>query len=233
MRSFDLRWSYRIRSSQLDQRGVAVHIKNYLSDEDQRRAEERAREIEEFWSRLGTIDLTTSRPGPERRAPAVQTAVGEATPGEARAQARALMEKAKVEARTLLEGAREAADKMVSEARRERDQARRERDVARRELNEVRRQRAVLRQQWRRSANRSPGRTPVGEAAAVDPTVPRLMLSPEQAATALGLSRARVLGLVADGSIASFMVGRSRRIPVWALEEFVEGLRGVTTAPRP
>ncbi|MDE3204612.1 MAG: helix-turn-helix domain-containing protein [Acidobacteriota bacterium] len=63
--------------------------------------------------------------------------------------------------------------------------------------------------------------------------MPRLMVSPEQAATALGLSRARVLALVTDGSIASVTVGRSRRIPVWALEEFVEGLRAVTTPTRP
>ncbi len=209
-----------------------VDIKNYLSDEDQRRAEERAREIEEFWSRLGTIDLSASRSGPDRRAPAAPPAVPEATLGEARTQARALMEKAKVEARTLLEGAREAADQMVCEARRERDQARRERDVARRELNEVRRQRAVLRQQWRRRPNPPHGTNPGGETLVADAAIPRLMLSPEQAATALGLSRARVLGLVTDGSIASVMVGRSRRIPVWALEEFVEGLRAVTTPPR-
>lgn len=60
---------------------------------------------------------------------------------------------------------------------------------------------------------------------ASDPTVPRLLLAPVEAAAALGISRTRIFALLAGGTIESVQVGRSRRIPVAALEEFVAQLR--------
>lgn len=55
--------------------------------------------------------------------------------------------------------------------------------------------------------------------------VPRLLLTPVEAAAALGISRTRIFALLAAGAIESVQVGRSRRIPVSALEEFVTRLR--------
>lgn len=55
--------------------------------------------------------------------------------------------------------------------------------------------------------------------------VPRLLLTPVEAAAALGVSRTRIFALLATGAIESVQVGRSRRIPVSALEEFVTRLR--------
>lgn len=60
-----------------------------------------------------------------------------------------------------------------------------------------------------------------------DPTVPRLLLTPLQAGAALGISRTRVFALLASGELESVQLGRSRRIPVAALEEFVGRLRQV------
>ena len=50
----------------------------------------------------------------------------------------------------------------------------------------------------------------------------RILLSPEVAAEALSLSRATIFDLIRKGKIRSIKIGRSRRIPVSALEEFVE-----------
>ena len=55
--------------------------------------------------------------------------------------------------------------------------------------------------------------------------VPRLLLNPVEAASALGVSRTRIFALLAAGAIESVQVGRSRRIPVSALEDFVARLR--------
>ena len=50
------------------------------------------------------------------------------------------------------------------------------------------------------------------------------MLRVEEAADALGLSRTKTYGLVIDGRLRSVKIGRSRRIPVSAIDEFVLGL---------
>ena len=65
-----------------------------------------------------------------------------------------------------------------------------------------------------------------------DPGVPRLLLTPVEAATALGISRTRIFALLARGAIESVLVGRNRRIPVTALEDFIAALRaGETDVP--
>jgi excisionase family DNA binding protein len=55
--------------------------------------------------------------------------------------------------------------------------------------------------------------------------VPRLLLKPEEAAIALGLSRSTLYELLAAGAIESVHIGKSRRVPVAALERYVERLR--------
>ena len=52
----------------------------------------------------------------------------------------------------------------------------------------------------------------------------RLLLRPEEAARRLGISRTVLFDLVRNGRIYSVKIGRSRRIPVSALEKFVESL---------
>jgi excisionase family DNA binding protein len=54
------------------------------------------------------------------------------------------------------------------------------------------------------------------------PSIPlRLLVTVEEAAVALGLGRTYTYGLVMCKQIASVKVGRKRRIPLFALEEFV------------
>jgi excisionase family DNA binding protein len=56
--------------------------------------------------------------------------------------------------------------------------------------------------------------------------VPRqLLLTPEQAADALAVCRTKVYDLIATGRLDSVRIGTSRRIPMAALEEFVQRLR--------
>lgn len=50
----------------------------------------------------------------------------------------------------------------------------------------------------------------------------RLAYPPAEAAELLGLSRARLYQLIADGSIRSFKIGRSRRISAEALGAFLD-----------
>lgn len=64
------------------------------------------------------------------------------------------------------------------------------------------------------------------------PEIPRLMLTPEEAAATLGISRTRIYALMAAGRVESVLVGRSRRVPLAALEEFVARLRDDTATPR-
>jgi excisionase family DNA binding protein len=56
----------------------------------------------------------------------------------------------------------------------------------------------------------------------------RLLLTPAEAAEAIGVSRSKLYELLGAGQIQSVYVGRSRRIPVTALEEFVAQLAGET-----
>jgi excisionase family DNA binding protein len=54
--------------------------------------------------------------------------------------------------------------------------------------------------------------------------VPVLLIRPEDAAIALGVSRTKVYELMASGRISSLKIGRSRRIPVDALTAFVSAV---------
>lgn len=55
--------------------------------------------------------------------------------------------------------------------------------------------------------------------------VERLLLTADEAAQVLGLSRRMVYALLAAGSIQSVKIGGCRRIPADALREYVESLR--------
>ena len=50
----------------------------------------------------------------------------------------------------------------------------------------------------------------------------RLLLTVPEAARRLGMGRSFIYELVSKGEIKSIKLGRSRRIPVSALEEFIE-----------
>ena len=53
-----------------------------------------------------------------------------------------------------------------------------------------------------------------------------LLLKPEEAAEALGIARTRVYQLMRAGEIRSVKIGKVRRIPVAALQAYVERLQG-------
>lgn len=57
-------------------------------------------------------------------------------------------------------------------------------------------------------------------------TEPRLLLTPEQAAEALGLGRSSVYELMRARQIRSIKIGRSRRIPYASLLDFVAAWSG-------
>jgi excisionase family DNA binding protein len=50
----------------------------------------------------------------------------------------------------------------------------------------------------------------------------RLLLRPEEAGDALGISRARLFQLLAEGNLKSLKIGRSRRIPISEIERWVD-----------
>jgi excisionase family DNA binding protein len=52
----------------------------------------------------------------------------------------------------------------------------------------------------------------------------RLLLTPDEAATALGIKRTLLYQLIMSRQIFSVKVGSARRVPVKALHDFVEGL---------
>lgn len=52
-----------------------------------------------------------------------------------------------------------------------------------------------------------------------------LLLKPEEAAEALGIARTRVYQLMRAGDIQSVKIGKVRRIPVAALQAYVERLQ--------
>ena len=52
----------------------------------------------------------------------------------------------------------------------------------------------------------------------------RLLLTPVEAARALGIGRTKVYELMAAGVLASVKIGSARRVPAAALAEFVERL---------
>lgn len=49
-----------------------------------------------------------------------------------------------------------------------------------------------------------------------------ILLSVNEAARRLGIGRSLLYRLMLEGQILSVKIGRSRRIPVWALQEFVK-----------
>jgi excisionase family DNA binding protein len=53
----------------------------------------------------------------------------------------------------------------------------------------------------------------------------QMLLSPEEAAKALRISRSKLYELLRSGTIKSVRIDRLRRIPIQALHEFVESLR--------
>jgi excisionase family DNA binding protein len=56
----------------------------------------------------------------------------------------------------------------------------------------------------------------------------RLLLTPEEAARALGVSRAKLYPMLMRRQIASIRIGGSRRIPLAALQQYVEDRLGTT-----
>jgi excisionase family DNA binding protein len=53
-----------------------------------------------------------------------------------------------------------------------------------------------------------------------------LLLSPEEAASALGVSRSRIFDLIREGELQSVKLGRTRRVPRAALNDLVDRLSG-------
>ena len=53
----------------------------------------------------------------------------------------------------------------------------------------------------------------------------RILLTPEAAASRLSCGRSTVYELIQEGRLESIRIGRSRRIPVAALERFIEAQR--------
>jgi excisionase family DNA binding protein len=58
----------------------------------------------------------------------------------------------------------------------------------------------------------------------------KLLLTPEEAAGALGICRSKLYDLLRAGAIESVHIGASRRVPAAALVEYVERLRQETVA---
>ncbi len=57
-----------------------------------------------------------------------------------------------------------------------------------------------------------------------------LLLTPEAAAERLTIGRSQMYELLKTGAVASVKIGRLRRIPVAALEEYVSSLRALAAA---
>jgi excisionase family DNA binding protein len=60
----------------------------------------------------------------------------------------------------------------------------------------------------------------------------RLLLRPDEAAVALGISRSRVYELVAEGAIPAIRLGGSIRIPVLQLQQWVASQLAEQSAQR-
>ena len=52
----------------------------------------------------------------------------------------------------------------------------------------------------------------------------KLLLTPQEAAESLGLSRSQLSELMRKHELVSILIGRSRRIPAAALKEYVQRL---------
>lgn len=53
------------------------------------------------------------------------------------------------------------------------------------------------------------------------PTLPKLLLTPEDAAAALSIGRTTMYALISRGLVRSVKIGRARRVPAQALTEYV------------
>ena len=62
-------------------------------------------------------------------------------------------------------------------------------------------------------------------------TPARLLLSPAEAAWALGVGRTTMYRLLAEGTVVSVRVGSLRRVPLAALEAYVAGLPTTSRVP--
>ena len=60
------------------------------------------------------------------------------------------------------------------------------------------------------------------------PAINPLLLTPEEAGAALNVGRTRLYELLRDGALQSVTIGRSRRIPVRAIDECVDLLCSTT-----
>lgn len=58
----------------------------------------------------------------------------------------------------------------------------------------------------------------------------QLLLTPENAAERLAIGRSQMYELLRTGAVASVKIGRLRRIPAAALEEYVTALRAPSAA---
>ena len=56
------------------------------------------------------------------------------------------------------------------------------------------------------------------------PTIAPLLITVETAAEMLGIGRTRMFALLRNGDIHSVLIGRSRRVPVAALQQYVAAL---------
>ena len=56
------------------------------------------------------------------------------------------------------------------------------------------------------------------------PDTARLLLNTHEVSQQLGISRTKVYELMASGRLRSVQIGRSRRVPTFALYEFIEEL---------
>jgi excisionase family DNA binding protein len=59
----------------------------------------------------------------------------------------------------------------------------------------------------------------------------KLLLTPEDAADLLSIGRSKLYELIGDGRLASVRIDASRRVPMSALVEFVEGLQETWDQP--
>lgn len=53
----------------------------------------------------------------------------------------------------------------------------------------------------------------------------KLLHKPEEAAQLLGIGRTKMFELIAEGQIETVQIGRARRVPTQALEDYVARLR--------
>jgi excisionase family DNA binding protein len=63
-------------------------------------------------------------------------------------------------------------------------------------------------------------------AAPLTELVRRTLLTVEQAAEALCLSRSAVYALMGSGQLCSVLIGTRRRVPVWAIDAYVAAVTG-------